>query len=204
MNAKCVKIQVEAVYFKKAEIELSIFIFRLPSGTVSDCNSHFRGKTGCTPNRPRSYGWDLPGGTRRSNTQCNTHHKGNSIGCLKEYTPWDNHWNYRNPAFVSVYSRPPNVREWMDPWILEIFAVESRILGVGIRNTALWIRNPTNVRNHEFHWQRIWNTLHRVRNPESKIVLDSFTCGEVGHSRCKLIYKLLLKEENLKWRNLLV
>ena len=53
----------------------------------------------------------------------------------------------------------------------EIFPVESGILGFGIWNTALGIRNSSNDWNPEskFHSQRIRNPEAGVRNPRSGI-----------------------------------
>ena len=50
----------------------------------------------------------------------------------------------------------------------ETFACGIEILGLGNRNTAQGIRNPTNIWNPEFskfHWQRIRNPVTGIRNP---------------------------------------
>lgn len=72
----------------------------------------------------------------------------------------------------------PSVREfWFrnlgnfcfwNPELGESLLVECGILEFGIQNTAPGIRNPTNKWNPEstFHWQRMWNLVHGIRNPE--------------------------------------
>ena len=67
------------------------------------------------------------------------------------------------------------------PESMKFLLVESGILGFGIQNTAVGIRNPTEDWNPEsrFHWQRLysstWNPESTAWNPESKTVLDSLT-----------------------------
>ena len=57
--------------------------------------------------------------------------------------------------------------------IQQSFAVESGILGFGIRDTAQEIRNPTNDWNPEskFHSLEIRNPVRGIRNP------DNLSCG---------------------------
>ena len=62
--------------------------------------------------------------------------------------------------------------------------VESGILGFGIWNTALGLRNPTKDSNPESKFYRkilessTWSPESTAWNPESKTVQDSLTCGE--------------------------
>ena len=55
--------------------------------------------------------------------------------------------------------------------IREIWVLESRILGIGIQNTAQGIRSPTNYWNLEskFPYQRIQNTVPGIQNPRRGI-----------------------------------
>ena len=69
--------------------------------------------------------------------------------------------------------RPPHTPCCKEIWIPEsgnFLLVEFGILGLGIRNTAQGIRNPTNDCNPEskFHWQRLESSIW---NPESSAAM---------------------------------
>ena len=73
-------------------------------------------------------------------------------------------------------------------WNPGIFLVESEILGFGVRNKAQLIRTLVmiGIRNPlKFHWQKI-------RNPESKTVLDYLTWGDTIISQHDFSYFLIL------------
>ena len=63
-------------------------------------------------------------------------------------------------------------------WIQENFYCGIGILGFGIGNTAQGIRNPTNESRIQGPLTKSRNPAPGIRNPDSKTLLDSFTCGE--------------------------
>ena len=63
-----------------------------------------------------------------------------------------------------------------NPESWKFLMVESRILGLGFRNTAVGIRNPSSTKNYlEYGY---WNPESKGWNPEFKTVLDSLTWGD--------------------------
>ena len=76
----------------------------------------------------------------------------------------------------------------------ENFPVESGILGFGIWNMALGIRNPTNDWNpgSKFHWPRIRNPVPGVRNPRCWIQNPRLAWIPFHGAKLRsVIYKLL-------------